>query len=302
MKKKTRIGEVSSLFLDSGAHTLYNREIYNRPEVMAKRLTDRYGYYRTKEFWAYVDDYAVFVKKYQDVIDYYANVDVIYHPELSWEVLKYLEEKHDLHPVPVIHWGADLKWFKRHLDAGYKFLGIGGLGQGATKAAYIGWADSVFSFLCPGPSNLPLVRTHGFAMTSYDLMLRYPWWSVDSATWTKVGAFGGILVPHRRGGKFVFTEQPYVAKVSHESPTAGEQGKHYLTMGPNEKRIIQLWLEEIGVPLGKMGKNGEVEEEGVITDHSHRRAACLLFFEKMRESLPEWPWPFRLKRLAGFSA
>lgn len=143
---------------------------------MAKRLQDRYDWYDTQEFWDYVDSYAAFVTKYKKYMDYYANVDVIYDPERSWKVLKYLEKEHGLNPVPVIHYGASLKWVEKHIEAGYDLLGIGGLGQGATKNTYKVWANEVFKVICPLPSRMPVVRTHGFAMTSYDLMLSYPFW------------------------------------------------------------------------------------------------------------------------------
>ena len=64
--------------------------------------------------------------------------------------------------------------------------------------------------------------------------------------------------------------------------------------------IVKEWLELIDVPLGKRDKDGEVLEYGVVTRHIERRAACLLFFEQMRQSLPEWPWPFRSTRVSGF--
>src|SRR5262249_39784003 len=37
------------------------------------------------------------------------------------------------------------------------------------------------------------VLLHGLAVTSLSLMFGYPWYSVDSATWAKVAAYGCIL-------------------------------------------------------------------------------------------------------------
>ncbi len=281
-------------FLDSGAHSLYTRE------VIKKSHQQGYAFFDTKPFWDYVDAYAAFVKQYKSNIDLYANVDVIFNPEKSWEVLKYLENEHGLSPVPVVHYGTSLKWISRHLEAGYKVLGLGGLGQEATAGAYRQWADKVFNLICPASNDcLPLVRTHGFAMTAYDLMIRFPWWSVDSASWTKVGAYGSIMVPHKRAGKFTFEEQPYIIATSQDSPSTKIKGKSFQTLAPAEQRIVMEWLELIDVPFGKGILPSDKEEGtpgaicGVCNHHSQRKVANLLFFEKLREWLPPYPWPFK---------
>lgn len=161
---------IGCLFLDSGAHSLYSKH------VIKKGHKSGYDFYETDVFRKYVDDYAEFIKKHTKAIDFYVNVDIIFNPEKSWEMLKYLENIHGLKPLPVIHWGTSLKWIKRHLDAGYDFIGLGGLGQEVTSSMYYNWADKVYEYLCPGPSHLPIVRTHGFAMTAYDLMIKWPWY------------------------------------------------------------------------------------------------------------------------------
>lgn len=179
-KKKTRITVngsvdvsqdcVGSFFLDSGAHSLFTRE------VIKKKHRAGYSFYESKKFWAYVDAYANFVKRHKKDIDFYVNVDAIFNPQKSWEVLKYLEQEHGLSPLPVIHHGTDLKWLDRHLEAGYTYIGLGGLGQEVSTREYFAWANQVYERICPAPSHLPLVKTHGFAMTGYDLIVRYPWY------------------------------------------------------------------------------------------------------------------------------
>lgn len=289
--------ECRSLFLDSGAHSLYTRE------VIAKNHVNEYNWFKSKAFRKYVDKYAKLVKENLDGIDYYANVDVIFNPELSWKVLKYLEAEHGLNPVPVIHYNTPLKWIDTHLSAGYLFLGIGGLGQEATRQAYLLWADRVFDLLCGGnPGRLPCARTHGFAMTSYSLMIRYPWWSVDSASWAKVAAFGGVYVPHYRKGKFDFAEEPYQIAFSHRSEMTKVKGKHYQTLTDRERLVVDKWLVEIGLPLGKVGDDGVATEYGVASQYNARATANLMFFQKLCEWLPEWPWAFNLKPKDGFIA
>lgn len=162
-----------SFFLDSGAHSLYTKWVINPKHARG------YDDYKTKKFRKYVDEYAAFIKKYGKGIDFYVNVDAIFEPTITWQVQKYLENEHGLEPIPVVHYGTDLSWLRRYVEGGYKFIGIGGLGQEATRGAYLKWADEVYAYLCDNKDRLPTVKTHGFALTSYGLMVRYPWWSVD---------------------------------------------------------------------------------------------------------------------------
>ena len=285
---KQQPGRVQSHFLDSGSFTLWTKAA----KYAKENDTGKWEFYHTDEFWKYMDDYAAFIKKWKRGIDLYANVDVIPNPKLSWRNLKYLEDKHGLNPVPVVHYTTHLKWLRRHMEAGYELIGLGGLVGSTRQLSCRGWLDRAFNMVCASSDRLPKVRVHGFGVTNFSLMLTYPWWSVDSVTWAKVGGFGGILMPHKRGGKFVFDLAPYIVKMSMESDNKMKADAHYLTMKGRERKIIREWLDLIEIPLGKQ-QNGEVIENGVMTRHTERRAACLHFFERTRKSLPEYPWPFK---------
>jgi hypothetical protein len=288
------VGCVAGHFLDSGAFTLWT--------TSAKYATEngcgRWDYYETPEFWAYMKAYVKFVKEHDVSVDLHANVDVIGNPELTWRNQRWLEKK-GLVPVPVVHYKTDLRWLRHYMDKGYKLIGLGGLVGSTAEDSCKGWIDRCFDLVCDQPSRLPQVRLHGFGVTSYKLMLRYPWWSVDSTSWTKIGAYGGIMVPHKRRGQFIFDEQPYLIKVSSEAKETKKLGQHYLTLTRAERDIVKEWLDEIGIPLGAINSKGEVTEYGVITRHIERRAANCLYFHRMQQSLPQYPWPFRSTRRKG---
>lgn len=295
-KAGTGPGRVQSHFLDSGAFTLWTKA--------AKWAEDNgrgsYDFYDEPEFFQYMDDYAAFVKKYQIAIDLYANVDAIPNGELTYRNQKYLEEKHGLKPVPVVHLASgSLEWLKRYIKEGYGIIGLGGLAGKASRSERRRWLDDCFEIVCDTPDRMPKVKIHGFGITAHPLLLRYPWWSVDSVTWAKVGGFGNILMPPMRGGEFVFDKPPYLMSMSLESGKVKEADKHYLTMKKAERLIVEKWLKEIGIPLGKM-KGEEVVEFGVLNRHTERRAANLLYFERLRAWLPEWPWVWRIQKRSGF--
>ena len=139
-------------------------------------------------------------------------------------------------------------------------------------------------------------------MTAHVLLSRYPWYSVDSASWAKAGAFGRIYVPRQTNGEYNFLADPYTLNVSCESPTAKKRGRNIATMTKQEQKVIHQWLHQIGVPFGKNDADGNVVEQGIINYHGSRKIANLRFYEAMVDSLPDWPWPFyaKARKTKGF--
>jgi len=288
MKKINRT--VSSHFLDSGAFSMITKAI----QYAAEHGCSKWKFYETPEFFEYLDAYAAFVKKYSRAIDLYANVDAIGHADLTYRNQKYLEKEHGLTPVPVVHFPSDLKYLQRYIEDGYEVIGLGGLVGNAGSYSARCWMDRCFDMVCDNPERLPTTKLHGFGVTSYRLLVRYPWWSVDSVSWAKVGGYGRILVPHKRGGEFVFDRAPHMVNMSVISKKDRDADSHFHSMAEEEQAIVREWLDIAGVPLGKV-EGDEVIEEGVITRHTERRLANIMFYEHLSQHLPEWPWPFVMK-------
>lgn len=303
------VGVPSSHFLDSGSFTLWTRA----EEYAKEHNCGEWEFYETDEFWEYVDAYVAFVNEYAAGINHYANIDVLPFrgemkpPEgktshdLTWRNQQALEER-GLTPVPVVHYKAPMTVLHRYLDAGYDFIGLGGLVGSTMQDSCKAWIDRCFDIICDTPDRMPKVKVHGFGVTSHRLMLAYPWYSVDSTSWTKIGAYGGILIPHKRGGEFVFDKAPYLVSVSFDSPKMKNRGQHITNLNKAEKEIAEEWLEHIGVPLGEWHYDEEgnpvCDVPGVVTRHTERRVANLHFFEELRKYITTKP--FKSSRPAGF--
>ena len=286
---------IDSLFIDSGAFGLWAR--YAKGKSPEKTLE----FYDSQIFWDYVKDYADFVKRYADAIQLYANVDVFYNPKLSWKVQRVLEEM-GCHPVPVLHCGASMDWVKFYRDQGYEYIGLGGLvNKAIPRSEKEKWISQVFTTISK-PDGTPSLKVHGFGITNFRMLRDYPWWSVDSTSWVKEAAYGGIYIPRRTRGEFDFVRDPYVIKASGKSGKIKMLGMHLTTVTEEERSIMLAWLELIGVPMGSVDAAGEEIERGVLTHRDDRMKANLLYFEHLRRHLPDWPWPFRPKLYRqGFS-
>lgn len=287
--------------LDSGAFSLINQARKKRKAGQGK--VD-WSIYKTDEFREYMDAYAEFIKKYRTAIDYYVNIDAIGNPEITWENQMYLEKEHGLKPIPVVHQGEPIKWVEKYLEAGYDYLAIGKI---ANQGPFDEWCDRCFEVICNQENRLPLVKVHGFAITRYTWMVRWPWYSVDSTTWIKMAFNGQILMPSiNADGVFVF-DKPYMRLfVDDVSPYTNRRHKangprkrlvlgqretirrHYQSMSPLERSKVRQWLKIIGVPIGK-SRNGKVVTEGVTNNQAMREKANIHYYEHFCE-VHTWPW------------
>jgi len=306
-----------SIFVDSGAHTIYNLETLKlgkedrqskNPNFKGRRghnLLDKppvrwsqgdFSYFdlsKGSEFRQYCDRYASFIKRFSNRGIFFANVDAISNPDLTWQIQKYFEDEHGVVPIPIVHFGTPMGYVDRYLnEEKYDILGVGGLGQGVSRHEYFSWADTFFTHICPESNDRkPIIKTHGFAMTSWELICRYPWWSVDSATWVKLSAYGWLYIPrwNKRQG-FRFDCPPMMVNFSFRSPRKKERQKHFDNATEEVRETSLRWLKHIGLEMGSVDDEGEVKVFGVSSHHRARSTANLRYLIDLQDSRPKWPW------------
>ena len=296
------------IMLDSGAHSLYK-------EFTKTAYKNDFSFYETDAFWKYVDEYAEFIKLHKDTVTTYINIDVIFNSELTWKVQKYLENTHKLHPLPVFHSYEDFKWLYKYID-NYDYIGIGGIGQTVGKKTWIKtMGDPIFNIICDTPDRLPRVKVHGFAIGAPELIVKYPWWSIDSASWVIYGKYGGIIVPRKTKGKYDYSIPPYLIKTSWRNWHINIPGTHIDNVTALQKKELVSYFEMRGLSLGiseykkvekgyklkenekwlDFKKKDEVEiiiEAGVCNDYRKRDDANLYFFLDMEKQIPEYSWAY----------
>lgn len=230
-----------------------------------------------------IDEYAAFIRHNIEHIEVYANLDVIAGQpgrhasaaereegaRLSWENFLYLRRE-GLRPLPVYHAGESWKWLDNMLSYGCDYIGLGGL-VGLNAERRRDWLDTVFKRITD-KEGMPIVKTHGFGMTAIPLIFRYPWHSVDSTTWIKITANGGIYLPAMVDDEFVFDQVPMSVTVSSRNPNQLQGGKAANTMSPAMRRILDRWLTICGKTYAQ------------VCDHYYHRAVCnVIYFRHVSE-------------------
>lgn len=273
-----------------------------------------------------IQEYIKFIKEHKEVINIYANLDVIGDPEATWKNQRIME-KAGLHPLPVFHYGEDEKWLLKLLTGKYKYISLGGMVPISTSNL-ISWLDHLFSKFLTDETGMPNIKVHGFGLTSLPLMIRYPWASVDSTSWVISGRMGSIYIPRYRKGAWIYDEQSWKILVSNRSPATKDQGRHITTLTPNEHAVLLDYIHDKGYVLGKsefkkesqnyiLAENErwsekkpadkkakrEVEilvERGVSNVYQYRDELNIIYFLDLEKALPEWPWKFKRNSTISF--
>ncbi len=339
IQRKEGPGSEEDCFIDSGAWSLYrlhvlkkgataNRakrqgkiihkgqsSILDAPPIKPGGRADHsfYSLKKGSEFRKYCDSYASFMelKKVKAHVGYFAVVDAIGSPSVTWDIQMFFEEEYGLRPVPIVHFGSSMKWLEKYLERGYPMIGLGGMARRAGNGSRVlNWCDDAFLRLCPESNKrLPITKVHGFAVTDLDMLRRWPWYSVDSSSYLCLGKYGKLCVPYwsdKRKG-FRFDKLPMKVKVTfygleEEDPEKG-LGAHQeeaefqpMPEGRLDWRKAQWtthkWLKHIGLEFGKLHEDGKtVLEPGVSSIQELRHQANLRYYMDVEASIPSYPFP-----------
>lgn len=136
-----------------------------------------------------LESYADWVKRWGRWFTVYANLDVIGAPQATLRNQLLLEREYGLHPMPVFHTGEPFSVLARYLEDGYTYIALGKL-LGNTAAALNPWISKAFK-MAHGTAVF-----HGFGMTNWTMLKRFPWYSVDSSSWGSGVRYGALKLFH----------------------------------------------------------------------------------------------------------
>lgn len=257
-----------TIFLDSGAFSMFTQGV----EVD-------------------LDKYAQFIKDNSDIIHVASNLDVIGRDQEqgSYDNQKYLE-KLGVSIGPVHHARDRDDWLKRYLDEKYPYIFLGGMVPETTN--YLrDWLDHIWERYLTNPDGTARVKIHGFGLTTLELMLRYPWFSLDSTAWVMNSRYGICFVD--------IEGKTYKVHFSDQSPSRFDDGGwHYSTLKPAEKKKVddrlaaveatrikdvdtELWLEE------KAGFKQGYNAEAMSKMYGWRDGWNIDYFNRVQARIPK---------------
>lgn len=211
--------------------------------------------------------------------------------------------------IPVFHQDDGFHWLDKYMQFGTPYLGISPANDRKPTTALGSkgnWLSEVKKKIFDKQGN-PLIRTHGFAVTSFDLMQYMEWYSVDSASWKLIAAWGSVYVPRKKNGVYDYSQSPRMVGVSPMSPHRVKKDGH--TNTPRIMELTKEFLQHMKVPLGvwhvkTVGPNYKVkpleelwfnkakrevlviDERGVATTHEFRTTLNAEVIKEANKVLP----------------
>lgn len=216
--------EQASVFLDSGAFS-----------ALSQGVTIDIG------------GYCEYIQVNTDIIEKVGHIaiasvlDEIGDAEGTWKNQHEMERR-GVRPLPCFHAGEPMEYLD-HYAKNYDYITLGGLVGGSTKVL-MEWLDVVWERLVDS-DGYPITKVHGFGITSLPLMLRYPWFSVDSSTWVQWSANGMLLMPF--SGRQV--------NISNKSSARKVKGQHIDNIAPIERDVVEAEIRSVGIDPDRLREN-----------------------------------------------
>lgn len=186
---------------------------YYREEDLAKLLAESFGdiavdvFADSGAFSAFTqgkpvaeDDYIAWVKKWQHLFTVVAGPDVIGNAEETKQAtLRMRQQVQGVSVLPTFHVGEDwsyLDFWVQQPDVDY--IALGGMVPYTRRLKLLAaWVKKAFSKI---PNT---IRVHGFGLTTWSLLKQFPWYSVDSSSWTSGFRYAQLMLFDSRRGRFV---------------------------------------------------------------------------------------------------
>jgi hypothetical protein len=266
------------LFLDSGAFAAWNRGVDLN-----------------------LSEYASYIKRNAAYIDVYAGVDVIPgvagKPRPADAVAVAAKKSYENHqrmkdmgltPIPVFHQGESFEWLERYLADREPYIGIATRKDlpGDLSAFHRDWLDECLT-IGTNAKGVPFAKYHGFGITKTAFLLRYPWYSCDSSTWSMAAGYGMIYVPRFIKGEPDFTYDPIrIIMSGKQQESWSSSQRQYGALSRVERDLVRTWVERCGKTI----------PEVVHSPHA-RRHVCLRYFMEFADAINKQPFGARMSTI-----
>ena len=233
-KVYSRLDDTEKWMRNSVENYLESYHYIGKPSAVRKiRLEGRKVFLDSGAFSAFslgseidLGQYCDYIHENADIIDFPSVLDAIGDADGTWRNQDEMERR-GTKPLPCFHYGEPTEILDYYVSK-YDYITIGGMVPISTPQLRI-WLDRLWEEHLTNNDGSPRIKVHGFGLTSLPLMMRYPWYSVDSSTWVQWAANGMILIPTRTGQ----------LDVSSKSSRRKQAGQHLDSLTQIERETIE---------------------------------------------------------------
>lgn len=213
VKKIRRDG--AKVFLDSGAFSAF---------TLGKKVD--------------LKKYCRYIKENEDIIECASVLDSIGSAQGTY-ANQVAMEKEGVCPLPCFHYGEDPRYLEYYI-ANYEYITLGGMVPISNQQLYY-WLDELWEKYLSDGSGRPRLKVHGFGLTAEKLVMRYPWYSVDSSAWVQLAANG--ILRHPDYG---------MIPISSSSPSRRKHDHHFDTLPEIQQKVLEESFTKPGFTIERL--------------------------------------------------
>jgi len=202
-----------------------------------------------------VDEYIEFIKKHGHYFQGgWISLDSIGDGEKSYRNWEYMRQQ-GIDVIPVFHINTDEKWLEKYMQE-TNYIAIGVLARNLKMRAQLpAILERLWKTHLLDNEGNPKVKVHGLGMTTLPLVIRFPWYSVDSFSAAMGASRGIVLVPElqcRKGGdgkigyKTDFSSATWMEISSRCRRSYRPSGSSYHALPPLVRKTYLKYFEERG--------------------------------------------------------
>lgn len=177
--KNTGCHENIDLILDSGAFSAWSKGAFINKEKYLRCAENIRDNFRFRSFYAVNLD-VIPGKKGTKITRQQSEESML----AGWENYKWFKAR-GLDTIHVYHQGEDENFLLNTIIKECGYIGVSPSNDSSSPQKMM-WCERTFHLL---PEH---IKTHGFAVTSPSLIKRFPWYSVDSASWCISAGMGRV--------------------------------------------------------------------------------------------------------------
>lgn len=268
------------IILDSGAYSAYTESNRRRKRGL-----------RNWRVEIDMERYIKFVERFEPYLYGYVNLDVLNDGERSYANYQYMRSR-GLDPIPVYHAETHSDFLDLYLKRNLEYVGIGAIANMNSKKRRER-LDLLWKYKLT-KDGIPITKVHAFGIGSTELLRRYPWYSADSTRW--VSKHGEVYVPHYYKGNWIYDQTPIVVPVSVIKQNLPRN--HFRKMSPEKRAVILQYFSDNGFSYGEFdefsNEEPRVNSDGLFNRDDWRDHLNALYYVRMVQTIPPWPWPFKL--------
>lgn len=155
----------------------------------------------------------------------------------SEDNFRWLSERFPGRVLPVFHQGEPVEYLKALAEES-DYICLSPRNDLPEKVR-VSWAQEMHA-------RIPGIKTHGLATTGFAMMTTSPWYSVDSAAWNMITAYGGVYIP------WADRKSLGIISVSVQSGSVREKDKHIDSLPASEREAFNALADTMGFDVQRL--------------------------------------------------